>query len=78
MIQDPGDVVMTPFMGVGSEVYGAIINGRKGVGIELKSSYFKQAVRNIASAKFGISDVVEDETLFSDVDDEESDETDTA
>jgi len=40
------DVVLTPFMGVGSEVYGAIINGRKALGIELKESYYKQAVVN--------------------------------
>lgn len=48
---NPGEVVLTPFMGVGSEVYGAIINGRKGVGIELKSSYYKQAVKNMLNAK---------------------------
>ena len=35
---NPGEVVLTPFMGVGSEVYGAVKNGRKGIGIELKSS----------------------------------------
>ena len=46
---NPEDVVMTPFMGVGSEVYGALLNGRKGLGIELKTSYFRQAMRNIAS-----------------------------
>lgn len=45
-----GETVLTPFMGVGSEVYGAVINGRNGVGIELKGSYFKQAVMNIESA----------------------------
>jgi DNA modification methylase len=43
---NPGEVVLTPFMGVGSEVYGAIINGRKAIGIELKPSYYRQAVRN--------------------------------
>lgn len=48
---NPGEVVFTPFMGVGSEVYGAIINGRKGIGVELKPSYYKQAVRNLAEAK---------------------------
>lgn len=42
-----GDVVFTPFMGVGSEVFGAVANGRKGVGVELKSSYYKQAVINM-------------------------------
>lgn len=48
---NPGDVVLTPFMGVGSEVYGAIVNGRKGVGIELKESYFRQARENMKLAK---------------------------
>lgn len=47
---NPGEVVLTPFMGVGSEVYVAVINGRKGVGIELKPSYYNQAVRNCAAA----------------------------
>lgn len=43
-----GDVVFTPFLGIGSEVYGALELGRFGVGIELKESYFAQAVKNIA------------------------------
>jgi hypothetical protein len=47
---NPGDVVLTPFMGVGSEVYGAVINGRRGVGIELKDAYYKQAVLNVQAA----------------------------
>jgi len=47
---NPGEIVFTPFMGVGSEVYGAVINDRKGVGVELKSSYFKQAKANIMEA----------------------------
>jgi DNA modification methylase len=46
---NPGETVLTPFMGVGSEVYGAVLNGRRGIGIELKTSYYKQAVRNLAS-----------------------------
>ncbi len=45
---NPGEVVFTPFMGVGSEVYGAVLNGRKGIGIELKTAYYNQAVRNLA------------------------------
>jgi DNA modification methylase len=48
---NPGDTVLTPFMGVGSEVYGAVLNGRRGLGVELKASYFKQAVKNVARAK---------------------------
>jgi DNA modification methylase len=48
---NPGEIVWTPFMGVGSEVYGAVINGRRGVGAELKQSYYRQAVRNLETAK---------------------------
>ncbi len=44
---NPGETVLTPFMGVGSEVYGAVLNGRRGVGIELKPSYYRQAVKNL-------------------------------
>lgn len=47
---NPGEVVLTPFMGVGSEVFGAVAAGRKGLGIELKASYFKQARKNVAAA----------------------------
>lgn len=47
---NPGEVVLTPFMGVGSEVYGAVINGRRGIGIELKPSYYRQAVKNLEDA----------------------------
>jgi DNA modification methylase len=47
---NPGENVLTPFMGVGSEVYGAVVNGRKGVGIELKPTYYRQAVRNLKDA----------------------------
>lgn len=44
---NPGDVVLTPFMGVSSEVYSAVSMGRKAIGIELKDTYFKQAVKNL-------------------------------
>lgn len=47
---NPGETVFTPFMGVGSEVYGAVINGRRGVGVELKASYYRQAVKNCKAA----------------------------
>jgi DNA modification methylase len=47
---NPGETVLTPFMGVGSEVYGAVLNGRKAIGVELKPSYYKQAVRNLQMA----------------------------
>lgn len=48
---NPGENVLTPFMGVGSEIVGAITNGRCGVGCELKPSYFNQAVRNCGDAQ---------------------------
>ena len=47
MWSNPGEVVLTPFAGVGSEVYGSLINDRKAVGIELKPSYYRQMSRNI-------------------------------
>ena len=42
-----GDKVLTPFMGCGTEVYIAVKNGRKAIGIELKRSYFRQAKENL-------------------------------
>lgn len=43
---NPNDIVLTPFLGIGSEVYQAVKMGRRGIGIELKESYFNQAVKN--------------------------------
>jgi len=57
---NPGEKVFTPFMGVGSEVYGAVINGRRGIGVELKTSYYKQAVRNLAYAQEGGEGEIQD------------------
>ncbi len=47
---NPNEVVLTPFMGVGSEVYSPVSLGRKAIGIELKDSYFKQAKINLELA----------------------------
>jgi DNA modification methylase len=47
LYSNPGEVVLTPFMGVGSEVYSPVSLGRKAIGIELKDSYYKQAVINL-------------------------------
>jgi DNA modification methylase len=44
-----GDTVFTPFMGIGSEVYQAVKMGRKGIGFELKESYFDLAKANLNS-----------------------------
>ena len=45
-----GEKVLTPFMGVGSEVYSAVSKNRLGIGIELKDSYYRQAIKNIREA----------------------------
>jgi DNA modification methylase len=50
LYSNPGESVLTPFMGVGSEVYGAVMLDRKGIGIELKDTYFKQATINLSNA----------------------------
>lgn len=46
---NPKEIVLTPYMGVGSEVFSPVRLGRKAIGIELKDSYYKQAVRNLES-----------------------------
>jgi hypothetical protein len=46
---NPGETVLTPFLGVGSEAYAAVAAGRRAIGAELKASYYRQAVRNLAS-----------------------------
>ena len=51
LYSNPGETVLTPFMGVGSEVYSPVSMGRKAIGIELKESYFKQAVLNLREVK---------------------------
>lgn len=67
---NPNDIIFTPFMGVGSEVYGALINGRRGIGIELKSSYYRQAIKNVKAA---LEHKTQDDMLFSQ--EEPTDET---
>lgn len=53
MWSNPGEIVLTPFLGVGSEAYGAVSLGRRAIGIELKESYYRQAVMNLSEAKRG-------------------------
>lgn len=48
---NPNDVVFTPFLGIGSEIYQALQMGRRGIGIELKDSYYRCAVENCKSAE---------------------------
>lgn len=47
---NPGDVVLSPFMGIGSEGYQSLRAGRKFVGVELKREYWRQAVENLNGA----------------------------
>lgn len=51
LYSNEGEVVLSPFGGIGSEIYQALKMKRKGIGIELKSSYFKQAVKNCMNAE---------------------------
>ena len=52
LYSNEGDTVLTPFAGIGSEVYQSVLRGRKGIGIELKESYYRMAVKNCKSAEF--------------------------
>jgi hypothetical protein len=61
MRTNPGERVFTPFMGVGSEVYGAVRLGRLAAGVELKPSYYRQAVKNLSAVT---ADAAEPGTLF--------------
>jgi DNA modification methylase len=51
LYSNPDELILTPFMGVGSEVYSPLSLGRKAIGVELKDSYFKQAAINIKEVK---------------------------
>lgn len=66
MYSNKGETVLTPFMGVGSEVYSPVSMGRKAIGIELKDSYFKQAKINLelANSRFEGDSTFEQEALF--------------
>jgi len=64
LYSNPNEVVLTPFMGVGSEVYSPVSMGRKAIGIELKDSYFKQAKINLSLADKRFKKVAKQETLF--------------
>jgi hypothetical protein len=59
MWSNPHEIVLTPFMGVGSEVYGAVQMGRRGIGIELKTAYYNQAVMNLQAAQEGRPEAVQ-------------------
>ncbi len=63
---NPGETVLTPFMGVGSEVYQAVMSGRRGIGVELKPSYYRQAEKNlrIDFEQYGFVQADDQEDLF--------------
>ena len=70
MRSNPGEVVFTPFMGVGSEVYSAVSKVRMGIGAELKTSYYRQAVRNMqAAATCGLGKDDNQSDIFDSMDD---------
>jgi DNA modification methylase len=69
LYSNPNEVVLTPFMGVGSEVFSPVSMGRKAIGIELKESYFKQAIKNLKGAELRFS--CQTATLFDAVNHEE-------
>lgn len=64
LYSNPKEVVFTPFMGVGSEVFSPVSLGRKAIGIELKDSYYKQAILNVKEADRRFKDQVEQKELF--------------
>jgi len=63
---NPGEIVFSPFAGVGSEVYGAVLLNRLGVGVELKETYYRQMIKNVASA---LEEKPKQDTLFSRISD---------
>jgi DNA modification methylase len=64
MRSNAGENVLTPFMGVGSEVYSAVRMGRRGIGAELKTSYYNQATKNVESAALGREEQSAQDDLF--------------
>lgn len=64
LYSNEGETVLTPFMGVGSEVYSPVSMGRKAIGIELKDSYFKQAKINLSLAKERFKKEFSQDSLF--------------
>lgn len=67
LYSNQGERVFTPFMGVGSEVYSPVMLGRKGIGAELKESYFRQSIKNCEMAAKGMKDIEETDDLFASI-----------
>lgn len=64
LYSNEGDVIFSPFMGIGSEVYQAVKMKRKGIGVELKPAYYQAAVQNVKSAENALNQT----TLFDFID----------
>lgn len=64
LYSNPNEVVFTPFMGVGSEVFSPVSMGRKAIGVELKDSYFKQATINLSHAETRYKEKYTQNSLF--------------
>lgn len=64
LYSNKGETVLTPFMGVGSEVYSPVSMGRKAIGIELKGSYYNQAVKNLVGVSDRFADTTHPELEF--------------
>jgi DNA modification methylase len=60
LYSNPGETILTPFAGIGSEIYQAVKLGRRGVGIELKASYWRTAVDNLRR----LDEDMQQDTLF--------------
>ena len=64
LYSNPNEVVLSPFMGVGSDVFSPVSMGRKAIGIELKDSYFKQAKLNLIEASKRFKKTIKQDKLF--------------
>ena len=64
LYSNPNEVVLTPFAGVGSEVYSPVSLGRKAIGIELKDSYYKQMILNLKETGKRFTKKVKQAELF--------------
>lgn len=63
LYSNPNEIVLTPFMGVGSEVFSPVSMKRKAIGIELKDSYYRQAILNLKNAENRFNNA-EQQTIF--------------
>jgi len=64
LYSNKNEVVLSPFMGVGSDVFSPVSMGRKAIGIELKDSYYKQAILNCKEAQKRFNLILKQESLF--------------